>query len=511
MKAKKIMEPKKGRLCKEMEDPFYLKDPNIKELYEKCFPPKEAYYYFPKGEDLIEFNAKKPQKSYRKIYHDVPFLDLEKKYIADYKVLINKHPEVKIPSYIEDALFLRFIYADECDMEVSFKRLVKYLELINKTFPIVMKPQSKLKEILNKGFVYAYGRDCRFRPILVFRVKEFVKNQNIYSVEEVVEAGLFLGQFILNHMMIPGKIERWNLIIYLKGATVFSLPEHVKKLIPIMNEAFISRLNKNYVIGMTFILRVLYKVVCAFLHESTIRKIKILGGKKDQSLFEEIRRDNIEEDFGGTAPNVKFGEENSLFPPRMPSDKFLLENERPDNILISEEEYIKKYNNGEIDDDYASPYISEKLNKNNNNNNTIKSDKSEKPEVIEQPQLINNQKYNPIPDASPRNTNKPRVKIPDKDKEKQAESEEDKLKKMKEEKIKKVKTFLYHGWDFHQEYNNTNEEKYNNKTFQTFHRNKIIDDIYSLSNKKNNFCKKISIISNTNNNDNTKKIYSLNS
>ena len=495
-----------------MEDPFYLKDPNIFELYKKCLPPKEAYYYFPKGEELIEFNAKKPQKSYRKLYHDVPFLDLEKKYIADYKALINKHPEVKVPSYIDDALFLRFIYADECDMEVSFKRLVKYLELINKTFPMVMKPQSKLKEILNKGFVYAHGRDCRFRPILVFRVKEFVKNQNIYSVEEVVEAGLFLGQFILNHMMIPGKIERWNLIIYLKGATVFSLPEHVKKLIPIMNEAFISRLNKNYIIGMTFILRVLYKVVCAFLHESTIRKIKILGGKKDQSLFEEIRRDNIEEDFGGTAPNVKFGEENSLFPPRMPSDKFLLETERPENILISEEEYIQKYNNGEIDDDYASPYLLEKLNK-NKSNNTINTDTVEKKEIIEPPESMNEQKNNTISNTSRIKKMKLGDKNSDKDKPmneiNQEETKEDKLKKMKEEKINKVKTFLYHGWDFHQEYNNTNEGKYNNKTFQAFHRNKIIDDIYSLSNKKNNFFKKISIISNKNNFD-TKKIYSLN-
>jgi hypothetical protein len=57
----------------------------------------------------------------------------------------------------------------------------------------------------------------------------FVKNQKNYSVEEVVEAGAFLGQFVLNNMMIPGQIERWNLLISLKGAHVLSLPEHIKK------------------------------------------------------------------------------------------------------------------------------------------------------------------------------------------------------------------------------------------------------------------------------------------
>ena len=202
LNKEEIMEIKKGRLCKEMEDPFYLKDPKIFEIYKGCLPPKEAYYYFPKGEELIEYNIKKPKKSYRKLYSDVPLLDCEKQYIIDYKELINKHPEVKLPYYMDDALLLRFIYADECDLEVSFKRLVKYLELIHKTFPLVIKPNSKLLEILNKGFVYVYGRDCRFRPILVFRVKEFVKNQKIYSVEEVVEAGLFLGQFVLKLMVI---------------------------------------------------------------------------------------------------------------------------------------------------------------------------------------------------------------------------------------------------------------------------------------------------------------------
>ena len=193
----------------------------------------------------------------------------------------------------------------------------------------------------------------------------------------------------------------------------------------------------------------------------------------------------------------------------MPSDKFLLETERPENILISEEEYIQKYNKGEIDDDYASPYILEKLKKDNNNNNTINPDTDKIKEYIEQQQSINNN-----PDASGRNNKKPGDIIINKGKPlskiNQRLSQEEKKKNMQEEKIKKVKTFLYHGWDFHQEHNNTYEGKYNNKTFQTFHRNNIIDDIYSLSNKKNNFFKKISIISNTNNYD-TKKIYSLNS
>ena len=47
------MEFKKGRLTKELEDIFYLKDSKLIELYKKSLPPKEAYYYFPKGEEMF--------------------------------------------------------------------------------------------------------------------------------------------------------------------------------------------------------------------------------------------------------------------------------------------------------------------------------------------------------------------------------------------------------------------------------------------------------------------------
>ena len=52
------MDFKRGQLAKEIEDPFYLKDPILLDLFEKCKPPKEAYLYFPKGEDIIVINNK---------------------------------------------------------------------------------------------------------------------------------------------------------------------------------------------------------------------------------------------------------------------------------------------------------------------------------------------------------------------------------------------------------------------------------------------------------------------
>ena len=302
-----------------------------------------------------------------------------------------------------------------------------------------------------------------------------------------MEAGAFLGQFVLNNMMIPGQIECWNLLISLKGAHVLSLPEHIKKLIPAMNEGFISRLHKNYIIGMTFFLRVLFKVVCAFLHESTIKKIKILSGKKDQTLFEEIRKDNVEEYFGGTAPDVHFGEENALFPPRMPSDKFMLDSDNPQNILISEEEYIKKYNDGEIPEDVLSPYLKDKINLN-----------KKKEEIIEKQEVVEDIKSTKIPKSNT-STNislKKRIKnnsIEVINVEKNKQNKIQQLLTKQQQNINKVKSFVYHGWEHHSE--TIEPEKYK---INTEYGNNFINDINSLTNKRNNFFSKISLVSKKN-------------
>ena len=191
---------KKVTLAKELEDPFYLKDLKLLELYKKCLPPREAYYYFPKGDEIIIHNVKKPNKSLRRIFYNVPYTDLEKKWISDFKSIINNHPETQIPDYFGDYMHLIFIYSTNCKLEESYKRLVDYLKFCKETFPILITPNSKLIEILNKGFVYVYGRDNRFRPIIICQCKVFQKFYKNYQCEEILQASYFLCQFLVNNI-----------------------------------------------------------------------------------------------------------------------------------------------------------------------------------------------------------------------------------------------------------------------------------------------------------------------
>ena len=65
-----------------------------------------------------------------------------------------------------------------------------------------------------------------------------------------------------------------------------------------------------------------------FLRRSNSSKNNYLDKNNIGHLFENIRQDNVEEKFGGTAPNIQEGLENknTLFPPRMPSMNFTIEN-----------------------------------------------------------------------------------------------------------------------------------------------------------------------------------------
>ena len=354
-----MVDPEKIKNHPEIQDPFYFNDPNLFEIYKKCVPPREAYYYFPKGEEVMIPHKKKPEKALRRIHVNVPFTPLENQWISDFNEIIASHPENKLPDYWSDAINLRFIYSCECDLKKAYKRMIKYIEWYNNTFPLNIQPEDEAIKILNSGFCYVYGRDHQFRPIIF--CQPYILQKFKFSDEEVVKASIFICQYMINNMLIPGQIENWIMFINLEGTSVLALPDAMKKLITALSDNFLARLYKSYILGMSLFIRVLYKFVCNFLEEITVRKVVILDSKKDPKLFTDISPRNLEQRFGGQAPDLVYDQPNGLFPPRMPTDYFLKDDENPDEILITEDEYIERYKQGIIPKISVSPYVLEDL------------------------------------------------------------------------------------------------------------------------------------------------------
>ena len=344
-------------------DPFFIKDPKLFEIFKRSLPPKEAYYFFPKGNDIIELHSKKPEKNVRRIFTNVPFLDIENQWLEKYKDIISKHPENKLPEFWNDGFNLAFVYATECNLEKSYKRMIDYFKWYKSFFPLNMQPEDKCVKVLNTGYLYVFGRDHQFRPLLICQPYILQKCLNLYSDTDILNASIFICQYMANYMVIPGQVENWIMIVNMEGTSVLSLPDSVKKLMSNLSDYFISRLFRCYILGLNAFLRIIYKIICAFVEKATVDKVVVLSDKDDPKKHQDINPENIEERFGGTAENLVYEEENSLFPPRMPTNNYFLEKENPEDILITEDEYIERYNSGKIPIKSVSPFILEKLRK----------------------------------------------------------------------------------------------------------------------------------------------------
>ena len=392
-----------------LTNPYYLKDPKLYELFQKSLPPKEAYYYFPKGDDVITIDHKNPENSSRKIFTNVQFTSFEKKWLKKFNKIIEEKDDISIPPGWHDGLSLACIYSALGDLEFGYEIMCDYIKWWERTFPMNISPKDKSWELLNNGFLYIYGRDHQFRPIMVCQPYILQKKMDYFSNTDVVNVCLFVCQYAVNNLLIPGQIENWIMFFNLKGTSLLSLPEPMKLLVQELSDNFNFRLSKCYVLGMSFIMRILYKFVCTFIGQPNEDKIVILSNRRDKHLFDDFTPENLEKRFGGKAEDLIYGENDSLFPPRVPCDNVFFPWEDKNKILISENEYINKCKNGEIPIESMSPFIQEKLiieeqnkkkHKEEQNKNIIKNE-TKKYNILN----ININIYNPIKTSINNNNN----------------------------------------------------------------------------------------------------------
>ena len=316
---------------------FFIDNPILYQRYLDSFPPKEAYYYFPKGEEIIIPNKKNPEKSLRRIFFNTEFNDHEKKWLIEFNKIIDQHPENKLPDYWNDSYNLKYIYSENCKLQKAYERMINNINHQKNFFPLTFTPKDKVLTIINMGFCYIFGRDHQFRPILIINTGILIKRIDEFSTDDLIRSGMFIIEFIKNKMFINGQIENLVMIINFEDTNLISLPDKLKKTLMEIDKNFVSILYKTYFIGVNFIIKIILKIVFAFLEKATAKKVVVLDNKKDKRILENISPNNLEKRFGGEAENINY-EKGNLFPPFMPKNKeFLLKNEDKKNILITEE------------------------------------------------------------------------------------------------------------------------------------------------------------------------------
>ena len=314
---------------------YYLYDPELKKRHLKALPNDIMYRYFPNENDILIKN-KNPKDNYRFIFNGMDKTPYEKekleeltKYIAEKEKDINNF----FPEWWLESDTLRYLQATNYDIKKTHTLIKENIKNTKQTIKIIDK---RIRFILNYGFIYMYGRDMHFRPIIIVEVNKSseLMDKLKYTFDELNQAMIFFVNYIVNYILLPGQIENWIMICDLKSVGVGKLGQF-KNILNTLNR-FRGRVFRNYILNLGTFMRAAASGVLSILGSSSAKKIIMVENGKYEVMQQYIRKENLQIKYGGSAPNVIYGEDN-LFPPIVPSDIYINENENLN--IVSPETY----------------------------------------------------------------------------------------------------------------------------------------------------------------------------
>lgn len=168
--------------------------------------------------------------------------------------------------------------------------------------------ESDVLEDLKAGGIYWHGRDKQCRPCLIVRVERL--GSHVKNRERTLRLIVFLFEYALRYLMVPGRVENWVVIIDVANASS-AISTSMWISVAIVAQAIATMLEKVYCGRMAWI-KIINLSNSAYL-------IKIVNGlipadKKHKVSFpmniaEDVRKlfepNQVEERYGGTAPTLQ--------------------------------------------------------------------------------------------------------------------------------------------------------------------------------------------------------------
>ena len=314
---------------------YYLYDPELKKRHLKAIPNDIMYRYFPNENDILIKN-KNPKDNYRFIFNGMDKTPYEKEKLEELtKYITEKEKDINnfFPEWWLESDTLRYLQATNYDIKKTYTLIKENIKNTKQTIKIIDK---RIRFILNYGFIYMYGRDMHFRPIIIVEVNKSseLMDKLKYTFDELNQAMIFFVNYIVNYILLPGQIENWIMICDLKSVGVGKLGQF-KSILNTLNR-FRGRVFRNYILNLGSFMRAAASGILSVLGSSSAKKIIMVENGKYEVMQQYIRNENLQIKYGGTAPNVIYGDDN-LFPPHVPSDIYINENENLN--IVSPETY----------------------------------------------------------------------------------------------------------------------------------------------------------------------------
>lgn len=294
---------------------YYMVDEGIR-------PPPESYHFEPSDDDVMfdkdSTNWQRlifPECGEYNDYEEEKYEELQD-YIEDQNVII--------PSHIGKAAFMRFHQANHYKPKKTVEDLVNHLEWRKRTLPIYLT--SEQKRFLAEGLFYIHGRDRCYRPLNVFDPKVIIgKDANRDEILMIVH---FVLQYMIENMLVPGKIENWISVMDLANLSVNQLPKKwLTAFIKSCQSNYKCRGVKSFILNSSWGVRAIWRMAQAFVDVKVKQKIVFHNSTQNEELISMFHPSQLEKKFGGEAENLTV-----FWPPKAVSNEYGVD---PDKIQKS--------------------------------------------------------------------------------------------------------------------------------------------------------------------------------
>ena len=97
---------------------------------------------------------------------------------------------------------LKFLNTMNYNHEKVYDEILENERLINEEVIQTMNSYEQLRELIDKGIIYGYGRDRKMRPIIIVNFRKLVDNN--VDVDEFFKLNDFILGYTIMNAMLPG-------------------------------------------------------------------------------------------------------------------------------------------------------------------------------------------------------------------------------------------------------------------------------------------------------------------
>lgn len=182
-------------------------------------PPKDSYYFEPDEDDIM---LDRDNKNWQRLIfpEDGEYNDHEETVYEEFKDYVKEN-NIMLPSVVGKAASMRFLQANHYKVKKTVEDLLNHLEWRRTTLPIILTTDQK--RFLDEGLFYVHGRDRSYRPLNIFDPRVIIGKEA--DRDEVIMIVHFVFQYIIENMLIPGKVENWISLMDLSNLSINQLPK----------------------------------------------------------------------------------------------------------------------------------------------------------------------------------------------------------------------------------------------------------------------------------------------